>query len=110
VVACVPWYEPFGIVPLEAMACGKPVIASAVGGLVDSVVDGVTGLHVPPRRPDRIAEAIAKIVAHPSFQRRMGQAGIDRTRTRYGWPRIAAATLEVYAAASEHSLRSEAYA
>jgi glycosyltransferase involved in cell wall biosynthesis len=110
VVCCTPWYEPFGIVPLEAMACGKPVIASAVGGLVDSVVDGVTGLHVPPRRPDRIAEAIAKIVAHPSFQRRMGQAGIDRTRTRYGWPRIAAATLEVYAAASEHSLRSEAYA
>jgi D-inositol-3-phosphate glycosyltransferase len=62
-VVCVPWYEPFGIVPLEAMACGTPVVASAVGGMIDSVVDGVTGVHVPPRDPDRLAEALAALLA-----------------------------------------------
>src|SRR5690606_779019 len=48
-VVCAPWYEPFGIVPLEAMACATPVVAAAVGGLNNSVVHGITGLHVPPR-------------------------------------------------------------
>src|SRR5205823_649012 len=51
VVACPAWYEPFGLVPLEAMAAGVPVVATAVGGHVDSVVHGVCGLHVPPRDP-----------------------------------------------------------
>ena len=62
---CVPWYEPFGIVPLEAMACGVPVVASAVGGLVDTVVDGETGVLVPPRRPDRIADGRRRAAGRP---------------------------------------------
>ena len=57
VVVCTPWYEPFGITPLEAMACGVPVVASAVGGLTDTVVHGTTGLLVPPRDPAALAAA-----------------------------------------------------
>jgi D-inositol-3-phosphate glycosyltransferase len=95
-VVCVPWYEPFGIVPLEAMACGVPVVASAVGGLVDSVVDGVVGVHVPPRRPDLLARALAGLLADPARRAALGAAGARRARRRYGWDRIARATLEVY--------------
>jgi glycosyltransferase involved in cell wall biosynthesis len=96
-VVCVPWYEPFGIVPLEAMACGVPVVVAAVGGLVDSVVDGVTGLHVPPRRPEHLAGALRSLLADPERRRSLGAAGVRRVRSRYGWDRIADATLEAYA-------------
>jgi glycosyltransferase involved in cell wall biosynthesis len=96
-VVCVPWYEPFGIVPLEAMACGVPAVVSSVGGLVDSVVDGVTGLHVPPRHPERLAAALRHLLADPARRRSLGAAGIVRARSRYGWDRIAHATLEAYA-------------
>jgi D-inositol-3-phosphate glycosyltransferase len=95
-VVCVPWYEPFGIVPLEAMACGVPVIASAVGGLVDTVVDGVTGLHVPPREPAAVAEAAGRLLANPAYARSLGAAGAKRAMRRYGWERVAASTLDVY--------------
>ena len=96
-VVCVPWYEPFGIVPLEAMACGVPVVASAVGGMIDTVVDGVTGLHVPPRRPDRLAAALRRVLKDPELRAKLGREGVRRARTRYGWSRVADATLAVYA-------------
>jgi D-inositol-3-phosphate glycosyltransferase len=96
-VVNVPWYEPFGIVPLEAMACGVPVVASAVGGLVDTVVHDVTGVHVPPRRPRLVATAIAELLADPGRRTALGAAGARRARRRYGWDRIARSTLEVYA-------------
>ncbi|MBD0290855.1 MAG: glycosyltransferase [Thermoleophilia bacterium] len=95
-VVCVPWYEPFGIVPLEAMACGVPVVASAVGGLLDTVVDAVTGLHVPPRSPDRLAEALRGLLADPELRARLGRAGAERARSRYSWGDVAEETLEVY--------------
>jgi glycosyltransferase involved in cell wall biosynthesis len=97
VVACTPWYEPFGIVPLEAMACGTPVVASAVGGLQDTVVHGVTGFHVPPRDPEAIAGALRELLADPDRRRAMGRAGTARARERYGWARIAQASEDVYA-------------
>jgi glycosyltransferase involved in cell wall biosynthesis/phosphoheptose isomerase len=95
-VVSVPWYEPFGIVPLEAMACGVPVIASAVGGMIDSVVDGRTGVHVPPRDPDRLAEAAAALLADPDSGRACGIAGAKRVRRLYDWRRIGVQVLDVY--------------
>jgi glycosyltransferase involved in cell wall biosynthesis len=95
-VVCVPWYEPFGIVPLEAMACGVPVVASAVGGLVDTVVDGVTGTHVPPRDPDRVARALSALLEDESLRARLGAAGRERVTRRYTWDRVASSTLGVY--------------
>ena len=97
VVSCVPWYEPFGIVPLEAMACGVPVVASAVGGLVDTVVSGETGLHVPPRDPSAIAAALRRLLASPSERRALGRAGVERVRRHYTWDRVAEGTLAAYA-------------
>ncbi len=95
-VVCVPWYEPFGLVALEAMACGVPVVASAVGGLVDTVVDGVTGVMVPPRRPDRLAVALRGLLSWPDYRRVLGAAGAQRARRRYGWSTIAQETLRAY--------------
>jgi len=92
----VPWYEPFGIVPLEAMACGVPVVASAVGGMVDTVVDGVTGVHVPPRDTGALARAIGRLLERSDLRRELGRAGVARARERYGWDGIARATHDVY--------------
>jgi glycosyltransferase involved in cell wall biosynthesis len=94
-VLCLPWYEPFGIVPLEAMACGVPVIASAVGGLLDTVDDGVTGLHVPPRDPCAAAVAVRALLADTTLRARLGSAG-RRRASRYSWARVAADVEETY--------------
>jgi D-inositol-3-phosphate glycosyltransferase len=96
IVACTPWYEPFGIVPLEAMACGVPVVAAAVGGIRDTVVDDVTGRLVPPRDPTAVAEAIAALLRDSRQRAAFGAAGRERARSRYTWDRVAADTERIY--------------
>jgi glycosyltransferase involved in cell wall biosynthesis len=96
VAISLPWYEPFGMVPLEAMACGVPVVASAVGGHLDTVVDQVTGVHVPPRRPAETARRVRELLADPARRQAYGIAAADRARARYSWARIADETAKVY--------------
>jgi glycosyltransferase involved in cell wall biosynthesis len=95
VVVLVPWYEPFGIVPLEAMACGVPVVGSTVGGLLDTIGDGVTGCLVPPRDPAALAACVRSLLGDPARRSRMGHAGASRARS-YDWRSVAAATLAAY--------------
>jgi glycosyltransferase involved in cell wall biosynthesis len=98
VLACAPWYEPFGLTPLEAMACGVPVVAYAVGGLAESVIDGVTGILVPPRDIRRLAAALRSVLGDPVRRMSFASAAIDRVRSRYPWSRTAAEVERVYAA------------
>lgn len=95
-VVSVPWYGTSGLVPLEAMACGTPVVASAVGGHTDTVVDGTTGVLVPPRQPHVLARRVRELLASPMLRQGYGIAGADRARARYSWQRIAQETLTVY--------------
>ena len=96
VVAATPWYEPFGIVPLEAMACGVPVAASAVGGMLDTVLDGVTGRLVPAKDPRALADAIGPILQSSRLRDSLGSAGRQRVCAKYAWSRVAHDMAAVY--------------
>jgi glycosyltransferase involved in cell wall biosynthesis len=91
-----PWYEPFGITPIESMACGTPVIGSAVGGIGFTVRDGVTGFLVPPRAPDAIAEALTDALSDRRRLRRMGRAAVRHVHPTFTWRRITEQLVDVY--------------
>ena len=89
-------YAPSGTTSLQAMACGTPVIAPPVGGHMDAVVDGTTGIIIPPDRPALLAQRIRQLLAHPMLIEAYGVAAVDRVRSRYSWDRIAGETIAVY--------------
>lgn len=103
-----PWYEPFGITPLEAMACGCPVIGAEVGGIKYSVVDAVTGFLVAPRDPAALAGRLAQLRHNPELGRAMGRAGMRRVRAAFTWKQVVGRLLGVYAAVQAPQPQSRA--
>ena len=117
VFVCPSIYEPFGMINVEAMACGAPVVASAVGGIPEIVDDGQTGFLVPfkpsgdafgtPADPEGFSAAIAQrvnqLLASPALAREFGAAGRQRALAEFTWKAVAKKTVEVYAETLESS-------
>ncbi|MEU0055765.1 glycosyltransferase [Streptomyces sp. NPDC006334] len=104
-VLSLPRYEPFGIVPVEAMACCAPVVATAVGGQLDTIVDDLTGVHVAPESPDGghdrdLVDTVNRLLDDPERLARYGAAGRRRVLARYTWDRVADGVSRVYGAVS----------
>lgn len=96
VVVQVPWFTGFGRVPIEALACGRPVIASAVGGQLESVEHGVNGVLVPARDTHALHEALRRVLLDRRCRAALASAARPRTLDRFGWPRVIEALLAVY--------------
>jgi D-inositol-3-phosphate glycosyltransferase len=91
-----PWYEPFGITPVEAMACGTPVVGTNVGGIKNTVIDGQTGFLVPPNDPETLAEKLAVLHQYPQMAQQFGWAGMRRAYQSYTWGTVAEQVAAVY--------------
>ncbi|MGN6790882.1 MAG: glycogen synthase [Streptosporangiaceae bacterium] len=96
VFACPSLYEPLGIVNLEAMACGTPVVGSNIGGIPEVVLDAQTGLLVPPGDDVTLAEALASLLSDPARAAAMGELGRERVAAEFSWASIAAQTAALY--------------
>ncbi len=96
VFVTVPWYEPFGITPVEAMACGTPVVGAAVGGIKFTVRDGETGYLVPPNHPDKLAERLARLYRHPKLMGLLSQQAVRRANDLFTWEKVAETMAHVY--------------
>jgi glycosyltransferase involved in cell wall biosynthesis len=101
-----PWYEPFGITPIEAMACGTPVIGSDVGGLKYTIQDGETGFLVPPNDPAALGERVARFYSSPRLMKRMSRSALRRAHSLFTWERVVAKLDRVYARAARWDARS----
>src|SRR5690606_18846371 len=91
-----PWYEPFGITPVEAMACGLPVVGAAVGGIKYSVVDRRTGFLVPPNDPAALAQRLYVLSQRADLAATMGREGQLRARQLFTWSRVAGKVAQLY--------------
>lgn len=96
VFVTVPWYEPFGITPVEAMACGTPVMGSNVGGIKYTVRDGETGYLVPPKDAERLGERLAYLYQHPKLLSMLSRQAIRRANDLFTWNKIAVSVAAVY--------------
>jgi glycosyltransferase involved in cell wall biosynthesis len=97
VAVTTPWYEPFGLTPLEAMACGTPVLGSRVGGIAFTISDGETGFLVPPRDPESLSDRMERVLQDPDLRRRMGRAGRARVELEFTWAKVATRTARLFA-------------
>ena len=107
VFACPSVYEPFGLINLEAMACEVPVVACGVGGILEVVEDGVTGVLVPPASPDALAAGLVRVLGDTALAERMGRAGRRRVESAFSWASVAERTERVYADAIAEFKRGE---
>ena len=89
-------YEGFGLPAAEAMACGVPVVGTTAGALPEVIEDNVTGILVPPKNPQALAQAIKTFIDNPELRQKMGAAGVERVKQRFTWTKSAKATLDVY--------------
>lgn len=95
-VVCTPWHDTPGTTAIEAMACGRPVVGSAVAELLDVVIEGATGVLVPPRNPMALARALRELLHDPIRMDGFGLAAADRARARHSWDRIADEIAQAY--------------
>ena len=91
-----PWYEPFGITPLEAMSCGTPVIGTRVGGIKFTVKDGETGFLIPPKDPVQLCDRLSYLFQNPCILNLLGQQAIRHVNQQFTWPRVVSLLSALY--------------